>query len=211
MRLAYPLVGVQSLRNPPEAELWSTVDVDIVRDLNTFQKIVAVRAAVFMSEQSCPYDEEYDGNDLSGLHLLASIKGEPVATLRLRWFAGFGKIERVCALPGSRGSGAVKIMLAHALEIAARKGYRMMLAQIQARLWPLWSKVFFATLRTDRPAFSFSDFDYQEMEIPVAEHPQTLTPYSDPYVLIRPEGEWDAPGILDVSSGRDATRTEEAA
>src|SRR6202035_4815223 len=26
-------------------------------------KVFAIRAAVFMSEQRCPYDEEYDGND----------------------------------------------------------------------------------------------------------------------------------------------------
>ncbi len=176
------------------------------RTLDQLQRVFAIRAAVFLAEQACPYEEEYDGNDLVGLHLLATIDGEPVGTLRMRWFAGFGKIERVCILPKSRARHIDRILLAHAFEIASRKGYRLMIGQIQARLWPLWSRVLKCALREDRPRFSFSDYDYLEIAIPLPAHPKALSPFSDPFVLIRPEGAWDETGILDVSADRNTTQ-----
>ena len=69
--------------------------VEMVRDLNDFMKVVAIRSAVFLAEQDCPYNEEFDHNDLSSCHLIAYLRGEPVAALRIRWFANFAKIERV--------------------------------------------------------------------------------------------------------------------
>ena len=35
--------------------------------------------------------------------------------------------------------------------------------------------------------------------------PNAITLDSDPYVMIRPEGDWDRPGVLDKSSGRAVT------
>ena len=35
--------------------------------------------------------------------------------------------------------------------------------------------------------------------------PDAITLDSDPYVIIRPEGDWDRPGVLDISSGREVT------
>ncbi|MBA4339507.1 MAG: hypothetical protein C0421_11730 [Hyphomonas sp.] len=57
---------------------------------------------------------------------------------------------------------------------------------------------------TGRPHFAFSDFDYCEMEIPIAPHPQALTIRADPLQIIRPEGDWDQPGVLDRSASRPA-------
>ena len=39
--------------------------IEMVRDLNDFMKVVAIRSSVFLAEQDCPYDEEFDNNDLS--------------------------------------------------------------------------------------------------------------------------------------------------
>ena len=58
--------------------------VEVVRDLADFMKVVAIRSSVFLAEQDCPYDEEFDNNDLSALHLIAYLRGEPVATLRFK-------------------------------------------------------------------------------------------------------------------------------
>ncbi|HCX10824.1 MAG TPA: GNAT family N-acetyltransferase, partial [Hyphomonas sp.] len=55
----------------------------------------AIRSAVFLSEQDCPYEEEFDGNDFCATHLLLKAKGRPVGTLRIRWFAEFAKLERI--------------------------------------------------------------------------------------------------------------------
>ncbi len=64
-----------------------------------------LRAAVFMGEQACPYWEEYDGNDYTASHLILYVDGEPAASMRVRWFAGFAKLERAIILKRYRSYG----------------------------------------------------------------------------------------------------------
>ena len=205
----YPSIGLQAIKSKIPKLDWAKFEVRPVRDLNDYQTMVAVRAATFISEQSCPFEEEFDGNDLNATHLLAFCDGNPIGTLRIRWFCQFGKIERVCIIKSWRGSSIVKVLLAHAFEIAARKGYRQITAQIQARLWPVWSRMLHCKLRQNRKTFFFSDYEYQEIDIPIPIHPLAIESRGDPYQLIRPEGEWDEPGILELSADRDSV--EEAA
>ena len=195
-------IGQSGLRKPLAQDMIDNFDIEVVRSFDAYQKVVAVRTLTFLGEQDCPYEEEFDGNDLCACHLLAHLNGQPIATLRLRWFAGFGKIERVCVLEAHRNSGVIKVLLAAACELSARKGFRRTTAQIQARLWPLWSKTLNCELIEDRPSFYFSDYEYKEMVISIAPHPQAIRMTSDPYVVIRPEGEWDTPGVLDASRDR---------
>ena len=54
--------------------------------------------------------------------------------------------------------------------------------------------------------FAFSDFDYVEIVLDTKPHPQAITLGADPYVLIRPEGRWHEPGILERSAVRPVTR-----
>lgn len=113
-------------------------------------------------------------------------------------------------LPGERGRLGLRVLLAEAFELVARKGYRRMIGQIQARLWPVWSRTFKCRLLPGRAPFWFSDYEYREIEIFVPEHPDALTFEADPYQIIRPEGVWDTPGVLDASAER-APGHEEAA
>ncbi|MEH6809680.1 MAG: N-acetyltransferase [Hyphomonas oceanitis] len=197
-----PVIGEQVLcRRVPEGA-FERYSARPVRTLEDYQKMAAIRAAVFMSEQDCPYEEEFDGNDLCATHFLVFDGPQPVGTLRMRWFAGFAKLERVVLLRSQRGRPALQVMLAEAFELAARKGYEMMIAQIQARLWPVWSRTFKCRIVPGRPCFWFSDYEYIEIEIPVPHHPQALSADEDPMVMIRPEGLWDKPGVLDASVGR---------
>ena len=52
---------------------------------------------------------------------------------------------------------------------------------------------------------TFSDFSYTEMVFDIEPGPDAITLDSDPYVIIRPEGDWDRPGVLDRSAGREVT------
>ena len=62
-----------------------------------------------------------------------------------------------------------------------------------------------ALLLENRPEFVFSDFDYVEMVAHVEPHPEAIRLGSDPYKVIRPEGRWHVPGILEESASRPAT------
>jgi predicted GNAT family N-acyltransferase len=197
-----PEVGIQGLRRPVPEDAWRRYSARPVRSLDELQMAAAIRAAVFMSEQACPYEEEYDGNDLCGTHFLLFDGTEPVGTLRVRWFADFAKLERIALLPRERGRMGLRVLLAEMFELVARKGYRRMLGQIQARLWPVWSRTFKCRLLPGRAPFWFSDYEYREIEILVPEHPDALPMEANPYVIIRPEGAWDTPGVLDASAER---------
>jgi len=177
--------------------------IEMVRDLNDFMKVVAIRASVFLAEQDCPYDEEFDNNDLSSSHLIAYLRNEPVATLRIRWFASFAKIERVCVMKHVRGGALVKLMIATAVDMLGRKGYRHVLGYIQKRLVPFWKQLGFHP-REGREGFRFSDYDYVECYRELAARNDAVTMDSDPYVVMRPEGEWDEESVLDRSAARPA-------
>ena len=177
--------------------------VEVVRDISEYMKVVAIRASVFLAEQDCPYDEEFDNNDLSALHLIAYLRDEPVATLRIRWFAGFAKIERVCVMKHVRGGALVKLMIETAVDIISRKGYVHAIGYIQKRLVPFWKQLGFHP-REGREGFRFSDYDYVECSRQLEPRVDALTIDADPYVLMRPEGDWDHEIVLDRSATRPA-------
>jgi predicted GNAT family N-acyltransferase len=197
-----PVFGELSLTRPLEPEMLEAFSAGPVRTLDEYQQAMALRAAVYMAEQDCPYEEEYDGNDFSCTHFLVKAGSTPAGTCRMRWFAGFAKIERSTILPAFRGTAALRVLMAETFEVVSRKGYRMVLAQMQWRLWPVWSRVLRCRLAEGRPAFDFSGYDYRDLEIPIAPHPLALTIRADPLQVIRPEGDWDRPGVLDRSAGR---------
>ena len=198
-----PEVGQAALQRAVPEKAWDRYSARPVRTLDEFQMVAALRAAVFMTEQACPYEEEFDGNDLCATHFLLFDGRRPVGTLRVRWFADFAKLERIAILPSERGRmEGLRVLLAEMFELVARKGYRRMLGQIQARLWPVWSRTFRCRLLPGRAPFWFSDYEYREIEIFVPAHPKALPMETDPYTIIRPEGAWDVPGVLDASAGR---------
>jgi predicted GNAT family N-acyltransferase len=171
---------------------------------DAMQKVFAVRAAVYISEQSCPYEEEFDGNDYCATHLLGLGDEEPAATLRLRYFADFVKIERVAVLPRFRRTHVLRVMMRTAIEISRRKGYRTFYGHAQKRLTRFWSRFGFKPLQKNVPLI-YSDHEYVEMAAEFEPHPERISMMSDPYLIVRPEGSWDIPGVLDRSAERPAT------
>ncbi|HWE48041.1 MAG TPA: GNAT family N-acetyltransferase, partial [Caulobacteraceae bacterium] len=147
----------------------------------------------------------FDGNDFAGAtHLLLRARAQPVGTLRLRWFADFAKLERVAIRADHRGGRAARVLIAAAFDLAARKGYRRMIGHAQERLVPFW-KQYRAHVRDHRPRFVFSDHEYVEIEAELASPANALGADADPIVLLRPEGDWDRPGVLDNSATRPAS------
>ncbi len=180
------------------------LEATLVSTPDQFAKVMAIRAAVFMIEQICPYEEEFDGNDYAGAHVLGTVNGEPAAVLRIRYFANFVKLERLAVLPRFRRTLIAITVVEHALKICRRKGYTKMYGQSQTRLVSFWERFGFKPMAKNKPLV-FSDHEYVEIIGDITPHADALTPDSDPHVLIRPEGRWDAPGVLDLSAARPPT------
>jgi predicted GNAT family N-acyltransferase len=182
------------------------LEVSIARTLNELMEVMAIRTLVYVGEQTCPFDEEYDGNDFCGAtHLLLRSGSEPIGALRLRWFADFVKLERVAVRREHRGGPGTLALVRAAFALAERKGYSVMLGHAQLRLVPFWRRHFGFEPRAGRPGFTFSDHDYVEIEAQIRPSEDAISINADPLVLLRPEGEWHFPGVLDRSAARTAT------
>ena len=187
--------GPLSARDPDR------ITVGVAHSIDEFMKAVAIRSAVYIGEQRCPYDEEFDGNDFSCSHLLAYRGDEPIGCLRIRYFGEFAKLERLAVREEFRERGAGSRLVHAASELCRAKGYRKLYAHAQSRLLDFWSKQGFR-LSSDATPFNFSDHEYLEIEKAVTPIVDLLALGADPFVLIRPEGRWDRPGVLERSTSR---------
>jgi hypothetical protein len=98
-----------------------------------------------------------------------------------------------------------RALLDAAFDLAARKGYRRVMGHTQRRLAPVLMRYGGVQVRKDRPGFVFSDHEYVETIRELNPPDDAVNIDSDPMVLLRPEGVWDRPGVLDHSQERPAT------
>src|SRR5437899_9771412 len=180
------------------------IGVRVARSLTDMMQVVAIRASVFMSDQICPYEEEFDGNDFCATHLIGYMGNEPAACIRARFFADFCKLERLAVRAEYRKTRLAFQTVRAGIELARKKGFRRIYGHAQDRLVNFWAHFGAKPLGPNRKLV-FSDFSYTEMVLDLEPGADAVTLDSDPYVIIRPEGDWDRPGVLDISSGRAAT------
>jgi predicted GNAT family N-acyltransferase len=180
------------------------ITIRIARDPNDLMTVFAIRSAVYLAEQDCPMEEEFDGNDLVAAHFIGFVGREPVACLRVRFFGDFAKVERLAVRHQFRKSRVAFKLVQASVEYVKRKGFRKIYGQAQDRLVDFWAHFGAKPLPAKRE-ITFSDFSYTEMLLEIEPSPDAITLESDPYVIIRPEGEWDEPGVLDRSAGREVT------
>jgi predicted GNAT family N-acyltransferase len=186
---------------PAKAAQQDSITIRVVRSMDEMARVIAIRSAVYMGEQHCPFEEEFDGNDFSATHLICHKGREPVGCMRIRYFADFAKFERLAVRGESRNVGLAGQMVDAAIELCRKKGYRVLYAHSQKRLVNFWEQRGFTRMPGARE-FAFSDYDYVEVKLETEKHPQCITLGDDPYVLIRPEGQWEVPGILELSASR---------
>ncbi len=181
------------------------ISVRVARTMDDFMRAAVIRGAVFVGEQKCPYDEEFDGNDFTATHLIGYVGDEPAGCLRIRYFADFAKLERLVVRKEFRGIGLASKLVSFGVEFCRTKGYTRMCSYAQKRLTTFWSKCGFSISDSSRELV-FSDFDYVEMVCDAKRAATAISFETDPYVVIRPEGSWQEPGILERSKVRGATR-----
>jgi predicted GNAT family N-acyltransferase len=180
------------------------VSVTIARNLEDLARVMAIRSAVYIGEQECPYEEEFDGNDLAATHLIAFVGNEPVGCLRVRYFADFAKIERLAVREEFRKTRAAFQLVRAGFRLCQKKGYTRVYGHSQKRLVDFWARFGFRIMEGGK-SFVFSDFDYVEIIADIARDPDCITVGTDPYVIIRPEGRWHRPGVLEYSAARPVT------
>lgn len=99
---------------------------------------MAIRRRVFVEEQACPPEEEFDGLDSQCRHVLGWIGGMAVATARWRevpWEGGrAAKLERFAVLPEHRGGGRGRALVAWVIADARAAGHAVLVLHAQAHL-----------------------------------------------------------------------------
>jgi predicted GNAT family N-acyltransferase len=180
------------------------IGVTVARNFEDLGRVIAMRSAVYIGEQECPYEEEYDGNDLAATHLLVYVGDEPAGCLRVRFFADFAKIERLVVRKEFRKTRAAFHVVRAGFKLCQAKGYRRVYGHSQTRLVNFWSRFGFRVMEGGQK-FVFSDFDYVEIVADIEPDADAVRIGCDPYRIIRPEGRWHKPGILERSATRAAT------
>jgi predicted GNAT family N-acyltransferase len=181
------------------------ISVRVARTMDDFMRAAVIRGAVFVGEQKCPYDEEFDGNDFTATHLIGYLGDEPAGCLRIRYFSDFAKLERLVVRKEFRGLGLARKLVSFGVEFCQTKGYTRLCSYAQKHLVKFWGKCGFSIPDTPRELV-FSDFDYVEMIHDASRAARTISFETDPYVVIRPEGSWQETGILERSKARGVNR-----
>ena len=89
------------------------ISIRIARSLNDVMTVTAIRSAVYLAEQDCPIEEEFDGNDFVAAHFIGYVGNEPAACLRARFFGDFAKVERLAVRHQFRRSTYSRSYLIH--------------------------------------------------------------------------------------------------
>lgn len=175
---------------------YDVVGIKVVHDAEELLKVRTVRAATYLAEQNTPYSEDVDGNDFSATHLLGYVGEEPAGCIRIRYFAGFVKLERLAVLSRFRRTRLALSLVKAAIEFARMKGYVRFYGQAEAEVIKLWAHFGFVPRKGPGLQYLTNKISF-EGDLQVPAHPEPLSPYSGAEVLLRPEGQWDRPGTLE--------------
>jgi predicted GNAT family N-acyltransferase len=107
--------------------------------------VQAVRTRVFIDEQACPPEEEWDAADApeargqTAHHLLALDGDAPVGAARWRAGGDIVKLERFAVVPEARGRGLARALVARALADAQAAGHRRFVLHAQTYVAGLYA------------------------------------------------------------------------
>lgn len=137
----HKLSNVQD-RTPTDGgmEAASRIEVRVVSSFEERQMVVAIRAAVLLGERSGHYADHFDENDHCASLLLVLVDGEPAGTLRLRWFAGFARVEKMILRKEYRSFRVLNALVVKGLRLAQKKGYRMVAGLAFPEVVPFWRR-----------------------------------------------------------------------
>lgn len=125
------------------------MEVKRVTNEAEWQAAKRIRQRVFVEEQACPPEEEWDTHDappargVTCHHLLGLVAGEPVAVARWRPVElrgeAMAKLERFAVLPAHRRSGLGRALVSATLDDASAAGFTAFVLHAQAHLEGLYA------------------------------------------------------------------------
>jgi predicted GNAT family N-acyltransferase len=108
------------------------IQINKVSDPDSLEKVFTIRREVFVGEQNCPPELEWEHEDES-THFLATVDGEPAGASRWRKTANGYKLERFAVLKQFRGQGVAQQLVRTVLaDLPADADYIYLNAQILA-------------------------------------------------------------------------------
>ena len=114
------------------------IEVKNVTEEKDLNKVFEIRRIVFVDEQNCPPELEWENEDVSH-HFLATHNDVPAGACRWRKTDNGFKLERFCVLKNFRGKGIAQKMVQTVLEnLPSDADYIYLNAQLEAM--PLYSK-----------------------------------------------------------------------
>jgi GNAT superfamily N-acetyltransferase len=187
--------------NPnPEYETFEHSDVlakgyriKVVRDFEDMAKVVAIRASAYFSDEEHLYGKHFDGNDFSATHLIGYVDGEPVGTIRIRYFAEFTRIERLAVRPTHRKSRIAFKLAKAAFAWCRDKGYRIAGGVARSELIPFWTMLGFRLTEGKDPIYIYG-LPHYDITLNLDEASKPLSAMTDTLVLLRSEGRWHEAG-----------------
>ncbi len=174
------------------------LEVRIARTIEDIFQVFSVRSATYIAEQFCLYSEEFDGNDFCATQFIGTVNGDAAGCVRLRFFNGFAKLERLAVRAEYRNSRLAYQLVRAALEHCRRKGYSKILGHSRLDLVRFW-RVFGFQPIAERPNFAFANVQYVEILLDQTVEDGAITLTAEPLVMIRPEGAWEKAGPFDLS------------
>jgi predicted GNAT family N-acyltransferase len=110
----------------------NNIEVNKVNSEDVLEKVFNIRRIVFVDEQNCPPELEWENEDVS-THFLATIDGEPIGACRWRKTDAGYKLERFAVLQAYRGRKVGQALVAAALaDLPADANYIYLNAQLDA-------------------------------------------------------------------------------
>jgi hypothetical protein len=176
--------------------------VKVVTSPEEMIHVIAIRSICFMEETGLSAKQAHDGNDYQATHVIMYCGDEPIASLRIRWFKDFAKIERTALRKAYRNSNALRALGDFVFAHIARKGYDVAITHANPLLARLWRTLFGFKESANKPRLRFAGHatDYVEL-VKVLSVPVDAIGIETPAsVLMRIEGSWDVPSEFEPLS-----------